>query len=44
MVGGLVIVPIVTALTRKAIPDNTEEIFSCYKPRRTVGIADNLGE
>ena len=44
MVGGLVIVPIVTALTRGAIPDNTEEIFSCYKSQRTVGITDNLGK
>lgn len=44
MVGGLVIVPIVTSLTRSAIPDNTEEIFSCYASQRTVGITDNLGK
>ncbi len=31
MLGGLVIVPVVSALTQKTAPKNTEEIFSCYK-------------
>ena len=44
MVGGLVIVPIVTALTRKGIPDNTDEIFNCYHEQRTVEVMDNLGD
>ena len=44
MVGGLIIVPIVTALSARAIPKNTDEIFSCYDSKRTVGITDNLGK
>lgn len=30
MIGGLIIVPIVSLLTKKSIPENTDEIFSCY--------------
>ncbi len=30
MLGGLVIVPVVSAFTQKAKPTNTNEIFSCY--------------
>lgn len=30
MVGGLVIVPVVSLLTKKQIPGNVEELFSCY--------------
>ena len=44
MVGGLIIVPIVTALTRKGIPDSVDEIFSCYHQQRTVEVTDNLGD
>ena len=44
MVGGLVIVPIVTALTRGGIPKNAEEIFGCYHEHRTVEVMDNLGD
>lgn len=31
MLGGLVIVPVVSLLTKKTTPDNVEEIFNCYK-------------
>ncbi len=44
MVGGLIIVPIVSMLTRGTRPTNTDEIFACYDASRTVGITDNLGK
>ena len=44
MVGGLVIVPVVSLLSRKSCPKGTEEMFSCYQANRTVGITDNLGK
>jgi SSS family solute:Na+ symporter len=31
MVGGLIIVPIVSLLTQKTLPQNVEEKFACYK-------------
>ena len=43
MVGGLVIVPVVSLLTPKSRPSNVAEVFSCYDTSRTVGITDNLG-
>ncbi|MBQ6541993.1 MAG: sodium:solute symporter, partial [Lachnospiraceae bacterium] len=43
MVGGLVIVPVVSLLSRKTCPKGTEKMFSCYQANRTVGITDNLG-
>ncbi len=44
MVGGLVLVPIVSVLTRSSRPEKTEEMFSCYKETKTVEITDSLGE
>ena len=44
MVGGLLIVPLVSALSRKSRPKETEQMFSCYQANRTVGITDNLGK
>ena len=44
MVGGLIIVPIVSALTRKNVPADVGQMFSCYDDRTTVGITDNLGK
>ena len=44
MVGGLIIVPIVSALSRKSIPAGVEQMFECYNDRTTVGITDNLGK
>ena len=44
MVGGLIIVPIVSALSRKSIPAGVEQMFDCYNDRTTVGITDNLGK
>ena len=44
MVGGLLIVPVVSLLSGRTRPKNTEEMFSCYQANRTVGITDNLGK
>ena len=44
MVGGLILVPIVSLLTRKTVPAGVEQMFSCYNDRTTVGITDNLGK
>lgn len=44
MVGGLVIVPIVSLLTPKSRPSNTEEIFSCYDARVLVPAEHSLSE
>lgn len=43
MVGGLIIVPIVSLLTQKKRPANVEEIFSCYQKVVTTDITDSLG-
>ena len=44
MVGGLIIVPIVSALTGKTKPENVEKMFECYDVNRTVHVTENLGE
>ncbi len=44
MVGGLVLVPIVSLLTRKAKPDDVDEKFRCYEMTKVVEITDSLGD
>ena len=44
MVGGLVLVPVVSVLTRGSRPGNAAEMFSCYDATKTVGITDSLGK
>ena len=44
MVGGLVIVPVVSAFTAKTKPENVDHIFSCYNETKNVGITDSLGK
>ena len=44
MVGGLVIVPIVSILTKKTVPEGTDEMFSCYEDTKTVTVTDSLGK
>ncbi len=44
MVGGLILVPIVSLLTQKTKPQGTDEMFECYNTTKTVGITDSLGE
>ena len=44
MVGGLVLVPLVSLLTRKSVPAGTEEMFACYRQSKNVEITDSLGK
>ncbi len=44
MIGGLVLVPLVSAFTQKTRPDGVEEIFACYNDKKTVDITDSLGK
>ncbi len=44
MLGGLILVPVVSMLTKKTRPENVDEIFECYNENKTVGITDNLGK
>ena len=44
MVGGLILVPIVSAFTQKTKPENAEAMFNCYRAVRTVEVTDSLGE
>ncbi len=44
MVGGLIIVPVVSLITKKSKPANVEEIFVCYNDTKTVEITDSLGD
>ncbi len=42
MIGGLIIVPIVSILTRSKKPENTEQIFSCYDAKVVVAAVSAL--
>ena len=44
MVGGLIILPVVSLLTQKTCPREVEKMFSCYSLTRTVEITDSLGK
>lgn len=44
MVGGLILVPIVSAFTKKCNKDKVDEIFSCYDQHVTVPVTDTLGK
>lgn len=44
MVGGLIIVPIVSLLTQKTLPKGTDKMFECYDSTTTVEITDSLGK
>lgn len=44
MVGGLIIVPIVSLLTQKTLPDGVDGMFECYSSTKTVEITDSLGK
>lgn len=44
MVGGLVLVPLVSLMTKKPELSRTEEIFSCYQKPVTVSSKKSLGE
>ena len=44
MVGGLILVPLVSLVTQKTKPDNVDAMFECYNATRTVEITDSLGD
>ncbi|MEE1075401.1 MAG: sodium:solute symporter, partial [Acutalibacteraceae bacterium] len=44
MVGGLVIVPIVSLITQKNKPQNVDEMFACYDAETTVPMSKSLNE
>ena len=44
MLGGLIIVPVVSLLSRKTRPENTEKMFTCYTKTKTVEVIDSLGD
>ena len=44
MIGGLVLVPVVSLLTKKGKPENVDAIFECYNDTKTVEITDSLGK
>ena len=44
MVGGLILVPVVSALSAKTRPLHVEEMFAAYEENRTVSITSDLGE
>ncbi len=44
MLGGMVIVPIVSLLTQKHKPQNTDALFACYDARITVPATSSLEE
>ncbi|MCH5189317.1 MAG: sodium:solute symporter [Oscillospiraceae bacterium] len=44
MVGGLIIVPIVSLLTQKTLPKGADKMFECYNNTTTVEITDSLGK
>ncbi len=44
MVGGLIIVPIVSLFTGKTRPKDVDKMFECYNDKKTVEITDSLGD
>lgn len=44
MLGGIIIIPIVSLLTQKTRPENAEEMFVCYTKTKTVEVTDSLGD
>ena len=44
MVGGLIIVPVVSAFTGSTRPKDVEKMFECYNDKKTVEITDGLGD
>ncbi len=44
MLGGLVIIPLVSLFTQKHKPDDTDKLFECYKVTHTVPAKSSLSE
>ncbi len=43
MIGGLILVPLVSAFTQKTRPKNVDEMFACYTAVKTVKVTDSIG-
>ena len=43
MVGGLLLVPIVSAFTKKTLPQNVQDKFDCYNATVVTNKKDSLG-
>jgi SSS family solute:Na+ symporter len=43
MIGGLILVPVVSLFTKNTLPQNIEEKFSCYDIKIVTNIKDSLG-
>ncbi len=44
MLAGLVIVPVVSVITKAPAKERVEEVFSCYDKKVTVSVKDSIGE
>lgn len=44
MLGGLVIVPVVSYITPKPKKESTDEMFSCYDKEVIVNVKESLGK
>ena len=44
MIGGLILVPLVSAFTPKCNAEKVDEIFTCYDTQVTVSVTDTLGK
>ena len=44
MVGGLILVPLVSLVTQKTKPANVDAMYECYNATKTVEITDSLGD
>jgi SSS family solute:Na+ symporter len=44
MVGGLILVPLVSLISQKTKPKDVDAMFECYNAYKTVEITDSLGE
>ncbi|MDO4459301.1 MAG: sodium:solute symporter [Clostridia bacterium] len=44
MIGGLILVPVVSKLTQKTKPEGVDKMFECYDRTKVVEITDSLGD
>lgn len=44
MLAGLVIVPVVSIVTKAPGQKKLEEVFSCYEKKVTVSVTDSIGD
>ncbi len=43
MVGGLILVPVISLITAKHAPKSVDSVFECYNDKKTVDVTDSLG-